>query len=138
MNRADLQNLAALRVQEAKLLLNGGFHAGAYYLAGYALECALKACIAKQTKEHDFPDKRIVDKSYTHSLETLIEVAGLKKELDDEIQSNGMFSKYWNVVKDWKESVRYEAGITEKRAADLYLAIDDAKHGVLQWLKKWW
>lgn len=107
-------------------------------MAGYALECALKACIAKQTREHDFPDKRIVDKSYTHNLETLIEVAGLKKKLDEEIQSNSKFSKYWNVVKDWKESARYETEITNKIAVDLCRAIEDASDGVLQWLKKSW
>jgi HEPN domain-containing protein len=49
MNRADLQQLAELRITEAKVLLDNGFYAGAYYLAGYAVECALKACIAKLT-----------------------------------------------------------------------------------------
>jgi HEPN domain-containing protein len=31
------------------VLLEAGLYAGAYYLAGYAVECALKACIAKKT-----------------------------------------------------------------------------------------
>jgi hypothetical protein len=41
MNRADLQQIAELRLQEARTLLTGGFPDGAYYLAGYAVECAL-------------------------------------------------------------------------------------------------
>lgn len=57
MNRADLQNLAELRINEAKLLLDRGFYQGAYYVAGYAIECALKACIAKKTQQFDFPEK---------------------------------------------------------------------------------
>ena len=34
-------------VTDARALLAAGCWAGAYYLAGYALECALKACILK-------------------------------------------------------------------------------------------
>jgi len=39
-------------------LLRLGLFDGAYYLAGYAVECALKACIAKGTQRFEFPDKR--------------------------------------------------------------------------------
>jgi HEPN domain-containing protein len=45
MNRFDSQKLASLRLREAKALLAAGFPEGAYYLAGYAVECALKACL---------------------------------------------------------------------------------------------
>jgi len=53
MNRTELQRLSRIRIKEAKFLLDGGCYNGAYYLAGYAVECALKACIAKQTHRHD-------------------------------------------------------------------------------------
>ena len=55
MDRRDLQALSRIRINEAKGLLSLGLHDGAYYLAGYAVECALKACIAKETKRHEFP-----------------------------------------------------------------------------------
>ncbi len=55
MNRADFKRLSNLRVREAKVLLDKGLFAGAYYLAGYAVECAMKARIAGQTRRHDFP-----------------------------------------------------------------------------------
>ena len=71
MNRAELQNLAELRIKEAHILLTAASYPGAFYLAGYAIECALKSCIAKQTKEYDFPDKDEVNKSYTHNLDGL-------------------------------------------------------------------
>ena len=32
----------------------------AYYMIGYCVECALKACIAKQIRRFDFPDKKLV------------------------------------------------------------------------------
>jgi hypothetical protein len=34
-----------------------GFSDGAYYLAGYTVDCAIKASVAKRTQEHDFPEK---------------------------------------------------------------------------------
>ena len=59
MNRSSLQNLANERIKDAEALLMAGRWSGAYYLAGYAVECALKACFAKQTREYDFPQKSL-------------------------------------------------------------------------------
>ncbi len=66
-------------------MLDNGLYEGAYYLAGYAVECAIKACIAKQTKRYDFPpDRRTVDKIYSHDLEDLIGLAELRNDLTNE------------------------------------------------------
>ena len=138
MNRFDLQKLAELRMKEANALLDAGCFEGAYYLAGYAVECAIKACIAKLTKEFDFPDKETVNRSYTHKLEQLIQVAQLKEELEKESAANPTIERYWNAVKDWKEEVRYELEVSEARARNFYQAITDADNGVMQWLKKSW
>ena len=56
-------------------MLQLGLFDGAYYLAGYAVECALKACIAKGTLRGEFPDKKRVDSSYSHNLRELFKVA---------------------------------------------------------------
>jgi hypothetical protein len=45
VNRVQLRQLAEDRLLDAERLLTGGRWAGAYYLAGYAVECGLKACI---------------------------------------------------------------------------------------------
>jgi len=82
LNRNDFQELARIRLREAEALLEAGCFDGAFYLMGYVVECALKACIAKQTKEYDFPDRKTVNASYTHDLEDLLGVAGLKPERD--------------------------------------------------------
>jgi HEPN domain-containing protein len=74
VNRKDLQFLARTRLAEAKTLLGAGLPDGAYYLAGYAVECGLKACIARGTQRHEFPDKKSVDASHTHNLRDLIKV----------------------------------------------------------------
>jgi HEPN domain-containing protein len=61
MNRTEFQSLAEVRIREAKALLDAGLWDGAYYLAGYAVECALKACIAKRTRAEDFPPREARD-----------------------------------------------------------------------------
>lgn len=67
MNRRTFQQLSATRLADARALLAARRYA-AYYLAGYAVECALKACIAKQTRRYDFPpDPRSVSRIYTHT-----------------------------------------------------------------------
>ena len=138
MNRADLQQLSKLRIKEAKVLLDNGYYTGAYYLAGYAVECALKACIAKQTKRYDFPDKDRVNRSYVHKLEDLLKLAGLEADWKSKTTSNSTFLYYWQVVKDWNEDVRYRPVVSQAAANDLYTAITNRQNGVLPWLRKYW
>lgn len=138
MNRSELQQLARLRIKEAKILLDSGSYEGAYYLAGYAVECALKACIAKRTKRYDFPDRKLANESYTHNLTSLVKVAGLETALREEIESIKAFGTNWAVVKDWSEESRYRTSIPRSTAVDFYSAILSRKNGVLPWLKKRW
>ena len=133
MNRLDLQNLALARLEEVEVLLNNHKYSGAYYLSGYVIECALKACIAKQTQEFDFPDKKTVMDSYTHDLEKLVKVAKLDKELRS-LLDDPNFSLRWLEVRDWSEESRYQTH-SQQKALDIYLAITDPTHGVLQWLQ---
>ncbi len=72
-----------VRLREAKLLLSASAPDGAYYLAGYAAEFALKACVAKRTERHDFPDKVRANRSWTHNIKELINVADLKAAHDE-------------------------------------------------------
>jgi HEPN domain-containing protein len=139
MNRIDLQNLAELRIKEARILLEAASYPGAFYLAGYSIECALKACIAKETKEHDFPDRpEEVRKIYTHNLDQLLGLAKLKDKFEEDKKSNKDLDAYWNSIVNWSEEKRYELELTEKEAVDLWNAIADPTNGVLQWLKKCW
>ncbi len=134
MNRQDLQNLALTRLEEVEVLLNNHQYSGAYYLSGYVIECALKACIAKQTQKFDFPDKKTVMDSYTHDLEKLVKVAKLDTQFKD-ILKDPNFSSRWSMVKDWSEESRYQIHNRQK-ALDIYSAITDPNHGVLQWLQQ--
>lgn len=138
MNKDDLETLVNIRINEAEILLESDNYPGSYYLAGYALECALKACIAKKVKEYDFPDKVLANACYTHNLDQLIGVAGLKQELSKKEKEDTNFKVNWAVAKDWSESARYEYCVKKKMAQDLLSAITDSTSGVLIWLKRYW
>ncbi len=138
MNRRDLQALSELRLNEATALLDARLFAGAYYLLGYSVECAFKSCIAKLIREYDFPDRKLLAESYTHDLQKLLNVSGLKTMLETESGNNPDFENNWTVVKDWSEQARYELNVAEKKARDLFASATDPDHGVLPWLKKYW
>lgn len=77
MNRPALQQISKMRVREASTLLKAGHFLGSYYLIGYAVECALTACVAKHVRRYDFPHKKLANEAFTHDLEKLVRVAGL-------------------------------------------------------------
>ncbi len=138
MNKNDLEALVGIRVIEAKVLLENHNYQGAYYLLGYALECAIKACIAKQVQQYDFPNKDLAQKSHQHKLTDLVGVAGLKQRLKKQEQADSSFQLNWAVAKDWAVESRYEKSIEKTKAHDLYEAVTDEHSGVLVWLKKYW
>ena len=117
---------------DAEALLTAGRWSGAYYLSGYAVECALKACIAKRTSLHDFPDKTVVQKSHTHNLAELLDLAGLRLQLQLAVTpaANPALGINWQSVKDWSERARYEQK-TEAEARELFEAVTDPANGVL-------
>jgi HEPN domain-containing protein len=137
VNRKDLQELSNIRLKEAKALLDLGMSDGAYYLAGYAVECGLKACIAKGTQRHDFPDKKRADLSYTHSLRELVRVAGLEGLRLKRAGESQLFDNNWEAVDKWSERSRYERKTPEaaKRMVD---AVSNRRDGVISWIKLFW
>ena len=137
MNRDDLRAVAEVRIREARVLLRRRCYDGAYYLTGYAVECGLKACIARKTKRFDFPERKIVIDSYSHDLQQLIKVSGLQGALDLEVRRDPAFEVNWAIVKDWNEGSRYTRHDAQA-AASLVNAVTDRRHGVLRWLRRHW
>jgi HEPN domain-containing protein len=143
MNRADFQQLAELRLREAEALLAAGLPDGAYYLAGYVVECALKACIARKTREFDFPEKKRVNDSHTHDLGRLLVLAGLSEEVQFEFAADSAMEWRWGIVRDWSEESRYEVfqgGEADRiqRATLMINVIGAQNGGVMQWIKLRW
>jgi hypothetical protein len=109
---------------------------GCYYLIGLAVECGVKACIAKNTMRHDFPPTpNAVRDIYTHDLVKLVGAARLQASLDADTKANSALDKNWAVTKDWNINSRYlTKGLN---ARDLYRAVA-GKDGVMQWLRQRW
>jgi hypothetical protein len=138
VNKSDFQWLARERVRDAKVLLVARRWASAYYLAGYAVECALKCCIISYLMKTDqFPDKKISEHCWTHDLMRLLDSAGLLATFRADTATDPDLSAIWAFVKDWTEASRYQRK-TKTQARKLYQAITDKKHGVLSWIKSHW
>lgn len=127
-----------MRLREAGILLQAKEWAGAYYLAGYSVECGLKACICKNVKAHSFPDPDLAKKFFTHKLEELVILADLNLVLKEEMKLSAGFGSNWGVVKDWKETSRYRSDTTELEAMSISAAITDQNVGIETWLYKHW
>ncbi len=134
--RKDFQRLAELRAREAAALAKTRNQQGAYYLGGFAIECALKACIAKKTRRYEFPaDAKYANKVYTHNLDELLRLAQLDGQLDKDMKAKPQLATNWGVVKGWNVDSRYE--ITGLNGRDMVTAISSSD-GVLQWIKLHW
>jgi HEPN domain-containing protein len=134
MERTQLQRLAETRLSDAEVLLSAQRWDAAYYLLGYCIECALKACIARQFRANDVPDKKLVNSFYTHELDKLLDIAGLRIDMEREATRDSDFAVNWTLVKAWNETVRYDEIATFLRAWEMY----DAVKRILQWLKTRW
>ncbi len=112
---------------------------GAYYLAGYALECALKSCVLVYIERTGiiFEDKKYAQKCWTHDIEELVKQADLTVERGNAVSSNRNLGQNWLIAKDWSESSRYRIS-TQLQAEKLFSALTNNTDGVLPWVKTFW
>jgi hypothetical protein len=138
LNREKLQHLADTRIAEAGVLLERKYWTGAYYLTGLGVECALKACLARAVRQHDFPDRNFVHEAYTHKLETLAKLdPELWRELEAERQASVKLASNWSTLFQWKDENRY--GVIERpEATSLYAAATEPASGVMEWIRRRW
>ena len=138
MNRRDFKRLADLRLADAQALLNSRRYAAAYYLAGYAVECGLKACIARQIRQYEFPKSaRFSRDVFTHDVRELVKLAGLGDVLGEAIRTSEQFGRNWDVVEAWSEESRYQRK-SRVEAVALLGAITEEVDGVLAWIRQHW
>ena len=136
MDRRTFRRLADTRLIEAQALLRSRQWSGAYYLAGYSVECGLKAVLVMQFQRWQLPDKNQVQRAYTHRLDLLVGEAGLDVALRQARTAAG-FDVNWTIAKDWTETSRY-ATWSRAQATELVDAVRDPREGVLPWLKRHW
>lgn len=140
-SRSELHLIAETRLVEAKALFAANLYDGAYYLIGYAVETALKACICKLLDEDFPPSNGEIAKAYrTHRFEDLVILAGLRKKLQAKVTADLDFAINWNLVKGWRETQRYDiiGSSDQSRTQEVIVALEDPAYGVLTWLKTQW
>ena len=135
--RTDLQAYAQAKLDDACILLQNGRYTNAYYLAGYAVELGLKACIAVQISADTLPDKAFIKQILNHKFPVLIGLAGLVTELKDHMDKDSDFAANWAIVSEWLPDTRYESKDVAS-AQTLITAIAHPDSGVLQWIKTHW
>ncbi|WP_156028587.1 DNA-binding protein [Sphingobium chlorophenolicum] len=137
LSRAHLKALSLSKLDDAALLFQCERWASAYYLAGYAVELGLKACAATQFSAETIPDKKLVNSLHTHSLDSLVGLAGLRADLRAKQDEDSEFSANWGITLEWVPESRYES--TDKSSAHYLInAIQNEQHGVLPWIQTHW
>jgi HEPN domain-containing protein len=140
VDRVQWQQCAERYLMDAKTLLDNHRWSSAYYLAGYAVECGLKACVVVRVIAEPgviFEIKKFSEICWTHNLPELVKLAGLETTRVAEMAANLALRDNWSVAKDWSEKVRYQT-ISHQKAKRLYRAITDNTNGVMQWIRVHW
>jgi hypothetical protein len=118
---------AQQRFEDAEVLRRRDRNTGAIYLAGYGIECVLKALILE-----NLPAKP--------RLETLKGFRGQRAHsfdwLRDQYRQAGgpgfpkAINKHFLFVEEWSTELRYIAGVRSPQDTDRFLG---AAHGIIEW-----
>jgi hypothetical protein len=137
LKRTELRATAQAKLDDALLLLNHKRYSNAYYLAGYAVEIGLKACIAAQVSAETIPDKYFIQNILNHQFSTLIGLAGLATVLKENKDNDADFAANWAVCSEWSPDSRY-VPVDPTSSQYLIAAITAKKSGVFEWIKIHW
>lgn len=129
IHRDEWRKLSDARIEDTEVLLRNERWDTAYYLAGYAVECALKERIVSLLEGY-FPPKQSL---YVHSLQNHLDLAELKKTFEDTSKTDSLFADQWDTVKEWSEHSRYDTQ-DQKAAEDMLKAV----RGVVECISKYW
>ena len=135
--RRDLQRLAEGKLADAVLLFENRRFTNAYYLAGYAVELGLKACVARQIVAQTIPDKDCINRVFTHSFKSLVGMAGLQEEFKTRELADSVFAANWAVVSEWSPDFRFTS-VDATSAQVMLAAVSDSQSGVMAWIRLHW
>jgi HEPN domain-containing protein len=140
-NRLDLQNLSQTRLHEAEVLFDAGLFDGSFYLCGYVVELAMKACVCRHLGVEEYPESEPNLKGLfrTHDFRSLELVAGLRSSVSAKRQASLTFDDNWTLATSWKPEDRYLLNSkNQNEAHDMLEAVRSAPEGVLTWLSQQW
>lgn len=134
ISRALLLEIAEARLAESTILLQANCAASSIYLAGYSVECCLKAAICTTLRWES-----LLGTFRVHDLNGLLLYSGF----DDELRSNKeVFESFAKVSAIWTvegpRSIRYQnpKDFDVPTAARFMEYVADKEIGVVPWLRK--
>ena len=107
------REVARLRLEDARELLQRQRALGAIYLAGYAVECLLKYGVTRRRNTHYLPPELEI-----HGIDRLLQEAGLGHALQSSSSIEALFSEF---ADKWGPGLRYRTtAISMTEASRLY------------------
>ncbi|HOC99254.1 MAG TPA: HEPN domain-containing protein [Myxococcota bacterium] len=132
--RSELFKVAIKRRADARRLYEGGrpHYSGAMYLAGYSVECKMKAIVMEimgVVTLRGLAEKLRMDDGdiYTHGLDAILELSPLR----DQLRRSDVWLDFVSQVNRWRPSWRYDPRERSGAEAKRYL---DAVDRVYNWL----
>ena len=148
-SRSDLQTLTRQRLDEASTLLSLNFPDAAFYLAGYSIECALKAAVCKTLDQDNFykPDRsnrgnryvqeRIFREFKTHNYNDLLVLSGLSAKFELARDDEPTLYLAWIEIEEaaWTEQYRYQLGTKSRQDVSNFIK---AVEILIVWISNYW
>lgn len=148
-SRSTLQKLTHQRLVDAAILLTANQPDTAFYLAGYTIECALKAAVCRTLDQDDFyqPDRnnkggryvqdRVFREFKTHNYSDLLVLSGLSAKFDEARLVDSQLDSAWLIVgrNRWSEQNRYELGTKTNEVVSSFM---NAVELIVLWISKHW
>ncbi|MFC0185846.1 HEPN domain-containing protein [Pseudarcicella hirudinis] len=149
-NPTEIKKIAKQRLQEAKILYMNGMCDGAFYLAGYSVELALKAKICERLGIPNLFDEtdsnansikgigEIRKTLKTHNLFILLIFSGLKVKFDNDKATNKDLAKANSLLFNaWDENARYKpcGHMLDQDVKKLMILLLDAS-GIITWIEQ--
>ena len=118
------------RFEDAEVLLNSqpSRTTGAVYLAGYSVECILKALVLSVTPKGVL---KKTEEAITHGTEGH-DLEGIKQRYFNraKVRMPGQLARHFARCNRWGPRIRYQSGIIKKSDADGFL---ESARRILQW-----
>ncbi len=132
--------MAEVRLREAEALFAAGLYDGSFYLCGYVVELALKACICKSLALAEYPDGEAGVRQVfkTHDFWVLALFAGLRLPIEEKQSVSAEFAGNWSIVTGWQLDDRYAIRKSRQNAQAMLEVLRSDPEGVLPWLSQRW
>jgi hypothetical protein len=120
----DLEEIAATRLLDGKVLHGAQRHDGAFYIAGYAIELKLKARICKTLQWQGFPETNKEFERFSsfrvHDLAVLLKLSGRERMVMTHYVAE------WSAVVAWKPQARYAhvTSVCENQASNMLETVE--------------